>query len=77
MKELKGFFEYHDAIMFNENSRITNAEKEMIVVATSGLNNCLYCVVAHGAALRLMDKKPLIADQIAINFKKAEISARQ
>ena len=75
-KELRAFIDFHDALMERE-SGLTQAEKEMIVVATSGQNNCLYCVVAHGAILRIRTKNPLIADQLSTNFRKADISTRQ
>ena len=74
--EFRAFFAYHDALMEKEGG-LTKAEREMIVVATSGLNQCIYCVVAHGAILRIREKKPLIADQIATNYRKADISDRQ
>ena len=74
--EFRAFFAYHDALM-EKPGGLTKAEREMIVVATSGLNNCLYCVVAHGAILRIRAKKPKIADQVAINPMKAELSARE
>ncbi|MFT5114764.1 MAG: putative peroxidase-related enzyme [Parasphingorhabdus sp.] len=74
--EFRAFFAYHDALM-ERDSGLTKAEREMIVVATSGANNCQYCVVAHGAILRIRAKNPLIADQVAINHKKADISPRQ
>ncbi|MBL4906486.1 MAG: peroxidase-related enzyme [Sneathiella sp.] len=74
--ELRAFFAYHDAIMLRE-SNLTKAEKEMIIVATSAANNCLYCVVAHGAILRIYAKNKLIADQLATNFNKADITPRQ
>ncbi|PRX37158.1 uncharacterized peroxidase-related enzyme [Meinhardsimonia xiamenensis] len=72
--EFRAFFAYHDALMMRES--LTPAEKEMIVVATSADNNCLYCVVAHGAILRIRAKNPLIADQVATNYRKADISDR-
>lgn len=75
-EEFRAFFAYHDALMLKENN-LSKAEKEMIVVATSGANNCLYCVVAHGAILRIYAKNPRIADQLATNYRKAEITARQ
>jgi uncharacterized peroxidase-related enzyme len=75
-EEFRAFFAYHDAIMLRE-SRLTKAEKEMIVVATSGANDCLYCIVAHGAILRVYEKNPLVADQVAVNYRKADISERQ
>ena len=74
--ECRAFFLHHDALMDKE-SGLTKGEREMIVVATSGLNQCLYCVVAHGAILRIREKNPLIADQIATNYRKADISVRQ
>ncbi len=74
--EFRAFFDYHDALM-EKNEGLTKAEREMIVVATSGAAQCLYCVVAHGAILRIRAKNPRLADQIAINYRKAEISARQ
>ena len=74
--EFRAFFAYHDALMEKEGG-LTKAEREMIVVATSGANNCHYCVVAHGAILRVRAKDPLIADQVAINHRKADITPRQ
>jgi uncharacterized peroxidase-related enzyme len=74
--EFRAFFAYHNALMLKE-SGLTKAEREMIVVATSGANNCPYCVVAHGAILRVYAKNPHVADQIAINFRKADITPRQ
>jgi uncharacterized peroxidase-related enzyme len=74
--EFRAFFAYHDALMLRENN-LSKAEKEMIVVATSGANSCLYCVVAHGAILRIYAKNPKVADQVALNYRKAEITARQ
>ena len=74
--EFRAFFAYHDALMEKKNG-ITKAEREMIVVATSGVNNCLYCVVAHGAILRIRAKNALIADQVAVNHRKADITPRQ
>ena len=74
--EFRAFFAYHDALMLRE-SALTKGEKEMIVVATSAANNCLYCVVAHGAILRIYEKNPLIADQVAINYRKADVTPRQ
>ena len=74
--EFRAFFAYHDALM-EKDSGLTKAEREMIVVATSGANNCLYGVVAHGAILRIRAKNPLIADQVAINYREADITARQ
>ena len=75
-EEFRAFFAYHDAVMLRE-SGLTKAEKEMIVVATSGANDCLYCIVAHGAILRVYAKDALVADQVAINYRKADISDRQ
>ena len=74
--EFRAFFAYHNALMLKE-SGLTKAEREMIVVATSGANDCHYCVVAHGAILRVYAKNPLVADQVAINFRKADITPRQ
>ncbi|MBL4666529.1 MAG: peroxidase-related enzyme [Sneathiella sp.] len=74
--ELRAFFNYHDAIMLREGT-LTKAEKEMIIVATSSDNSCLYCVVAHGALLRIYSKQPLLADQLATNHHKADISDKQ
>ena len=74
--EFRAFFAYHDALMLRE-SGLTKAEREMIVVATSGANDCLYCIVAHGAILRVYAKHALIADQVAVNYPKADISERQ
>ena len=74
--EFRAFFAYHDALM-EKDEGLTKAEREMIVVATSGLNQCQYCVVAHGAILRIRAKDPLIADQVAINYRKSDISPRQ
>ena len=75
-EEFRAFFAYHDALMDKEGG-LTKAEREMIVVATSSANNCFYCVVAHGAILRIFAKNTQIADQIAINYQKADISDRQ
>ncbi|MCA8926581.1 MAG: peroxidase-related enzyme [Alphaproteobacteria bacterium] len=74
--ELRAFFAYHDALM-EKDSGLSKADREMIVVATSGANNCLYCVQAHGAILRIRAKNPLIADQVAVNHRKADITPRQ
>jgi uncharacterized peroxidase-related enzyme len=74
--EFRAFFAYHDALLLRE-SGLTKGEKEMIIVATSGANGCLYCVVAHGAILRVYEKNPLIADQLATNYLKADITPRQ
>ena len=79
--EWRAFFAYHDALMMPETvgreSGLTKGEREMIVTTTSAANKCLYCVVAHGAILRIYEKKPLVADQVAINHRKADISPRQ
>ncbi|MBS0437169.1 MAG: peroxidase-related enzyme [Proteobacteria bacterium] len=74
--EFRAFFAYHDALMLRP-SGLSKGEKEMIVVATSGANRCLYCVVAHGAILRIYEKKPMLADQVAVNHRKADITPRQ
>ena len=74
--EFRAFFAYHDALMEKEGG-LSKAEREMIVVATSGANNCQYCVIAHGAILRVRAKNPLLADQVAVNYRKADLSARQ
>jgi len=76
-EEFRAFFSYHDAIMDREGSTLTPAEKEMIVVAISSLNGCQYCVVAHGAMLRIFSKEPLLADQIAVNYLHAPINEKQ
>lgn len=75
--EFRAFFAYHDALMEREGSGLTPAEREMIVVATSSINDCHYCVVSHGALLRIFSKQPLLSDQVAINYRKADISARE
>jgi uncharacterized peroxidase-related enzyme len=75
-EEFRAFFAYHDALMEKEGG-ITKAEREMIVVATSGANQCQYCVVAHGAILRIRAKNALIADQVAVNYRKADLTPRQ
>jgi uncharacterized peroxidase-related enzyme len=74
--EFRAFFDHHDALMHREGG-LTKAEREMIVVATSGVNNCLYCVVAHGAILRIRARNPLIADQVATNPWKADLTDRE
>jgi uncharacterized peroxidase-related enzyme len=74
--EFRAFFAYHDALM-EKDGGLTKAEREMIVVATSNANQCQYCVVAHGAILRIRAKNPLMADQVAINYRKADITERQ
>lgn len=75
--ECRAFFAYHDALMLKETPALNKAEREMIVVTTSGANDCVYCVVAHGAILRIYTKNPRIADQVAINHRKAEITPKQ
>lgn len=75
-EEFRAFFAYHDALM-DKPGNLTKAEREMIVVATSSLNQCQYCVVAHGAILRIRAKNPLIADQVATNYRKADVTKRQ
>jgi uncharacterized peroxidase-related enzyme len=81
-QEWRAFFAYHDALMLKEEGSnpagtLTKGEREMIVTATSAANKCLYCVVAHGAILRIYEKKPMVADQVAVNHRKADISPRQ
>ena len=80
--EWRAFFAYHDALMLKEEGSnpagsLTKGEREMIVTTTSAANHCLYCVVAHGAILRIYEKKPLVADQVAVNYRKADITPRQ
>ncbi len=79
--EWRAFFAYHDALMVPESvgrtSNLSKGDREMIVTTTSAANSCLYCVVAHGAILRIVEKKPLVADQVAVNYRKADISPRQ
>jgi uncharacterized peroxidase-related enzyme len=75
--EFRAFVAYHDALMLKEGGHLTKGEREMIVVATSGANDCLYCVVARGAILRIYEKNPLIADQLAVNWRKADLTPRQ
>jgi len=75
--EFRAFFAYHDALMLKETGSLTKADREMIVTATSAKNQCLYCVVAHGALLRIYAKQPLVADQVAVNHLKADITPRQ
>ncbi|MCK9380345.1 MAG: peroxidase-related enzyme [Sulfuritalea sp.] len=74
--EWRAFFAFHDALMEKE-SGLSKAEREMIVVATSNANGCQYCVVAHGAILRIRAKNPLVADQVAVNYRKADVTPRQ
>jgi uncharacterized peroxidase-related enzyme len=76
-EEARAFFDWHDALLLKETGTLTKAEREMIIVATSAANDCLYCVVAHGALLRIYAKQPLLADQVATNHLKADISERQ
>jgi len=80
--EWRAFFAYHDALMLPDESEqkvrtLSKGDREMIVTATSAANQCVYCVVAHGALLRIYEKKPLVADQVAVNYRKADISPRQ
>lgn len=75
--EWRAFFAYHDALMLKEDGHLSKGDREMIVTATSAANHCLYCVVAHGAILRIYEKKPLVADQVATNHRKADIAPRQ
>ena len=75
--EWRAFMAYHDALLLKEGGNLSKGEREMIIVATSAANQCLYCVVAHGAILRVYEKKPLVADQLATNYRKADITPRQ
>jgi len=75
--EWRAFFAYHDALMLKGEGSLTKGDREMIVTTTSAANQCLYCVVAHGALLRIYEKKPLVADQVAVNHRKADITPRQ
>jgi uncharacterized peroxidase-related enzyme len=75
--EWRAFIAYHDALLLKDTGSLSKGEREMIIVATSAANHCLYCVVAHGAILRVYEKKPLVADQVAVNHLKAEITPRQ
>lgn len=77
--EFRAFFAYHDALLLRDTGPhgLTKGEKEMIIVATSGANGCLYCVVAHGAILRIRAKNPLISDQVSVNYRKADITPKQ
>ncbi len=75
--EWRAFMAYHDALLLKDTGSLSKGEREMIIVATSAANQCLYCVVAHGAILRIYEKKPLIADQLAVNYRKADITVRQ
>ncbi|AHB04795.1 MULTISPECIES: peroxidase-related enzyme [Pandoraea] len=74
--EFRAFFAYHDALMLKD-GHLSKGEREMIVVATSAANQCLYCVVAHGALVRIYEKQPLLADQVAVNYLKADLTPRQ
>ena len=74
--EFRAFFAYYDALM-NKKGNLSQADREMIIVATSAMNNCIYCVVAHGAVLRIRAKNALIADQVAVNYRKADITPRE
>ena len=76
-EEFRAFFAYHDALMLKETGSLSKADREMIVTATSAKNDCLYCVVAHGALLRIYAKNPIVADQVAVNHLKADIAPRQ
>ena len=75
--EWRAFMAYHDALLIKDTGSLSKGEREMIIVATSAANQCLYCVVAHGAILRIYEKQPLIADQLATNYRKADITPRQ
>ena len=75
--EWRAFIAYHDALLLKDSGTLSKGDREMIIVATSALNHCLYCVVAHGAILRIYEKKPLVADQVATNWRKADITPRQ
>jgi uncharacterized peroxidase-related enzyme len=75
--EWRAFMAWHDALLLKETGGLSKGDREMIIVATSAVNHCLYCVVAHGAILRIYEKKPLIADQLATNYRKADITPRQ
>jgi uncharacterized peroxidase-related enzyme len=75
--EWRAFMAYHDALLLKEGGGLSKGDREMIIVATSAANHCLYCVVAHGAILRIYEKKPLVADQVAVNHRKADIPPRQ
>jgi uncharacterized peroxidase-related enzyme len=75
--EWRAFMAYHDALLLKDTGSLTKGEREMIITTTSAANHCLYCVVAHGAILRIYEKKPLLADQVTVNHRKADISPRQ
>jgi uncharacterized peroxidase-related enzyme len=76
-EEFRAFFAYHDALMLKEGGGLSKGEREMIVVATSAANDCHYCVIAHGALVRVYEKKPLLADQLATNWRRADVTPRQ
>ena len=75
--EWRAFMAYHDALLVKDTGSLSKGEREMVIVTTSAVNQCLYCVVAHGAILRIYEKKPLVADQVAVNHRKADITPRQ
>jgi uncharacterized peroxidase-related enzyme len=75
--EWRAFMAYHDALLLKDTGSLSKGEREMIIVTTSAANQCLYCVVAHGAILRVYEKAPLVADQVAVNHRKADITPRQ
>ena len=75
--EWRAFMAYHDALLVKDTGSLSKGDREMIIVTTSAVNQCLYCVVAHGAILRIYEKKPLLADQVAVNHRKADITPRQ
>ena len=75
--EARAFFAWHDALLLKDSGTLTKAEREMVIVATSGANDCLYCIVAHGAILRVYAKQPQLADQVATNYRKSDITERQ
>ncbi len=75
--EWRAFMAYHDALLVKDSGSLTKGEREMIITTTSAANHCLYCVVAHGAILRIYERKPLVADQVAVNHRKADITPRQ
>ena len=75
--EWRAFMAYHDALLVKDTGSLSKGDREMIIVTTSAANHCLYCVVAHGAILRIHEKNPLVADQVAINHRKANITPRQ
>jgi len=75
--EFRAFFAYHDAIMLREESHLSKGDRELVVTSISGANHCTYCVVAHGALLRIYEKRPLLADQVAVNHRTADIDVRQ